>query len=189
MKNGPFQEIELTEVFCYCKEGLWALWESIMLNKSVLLLGDNPQQVSHGVLGGISLIYPFEYCGNYNPYITVYDPNLEVLAREKNNWVFGGTNPVFEKFFDPAVTHTIPLGQAAGPKYKCHKNMKPIKDLVIKSSSEEQRAINEAAVHKHFGQLSAALITLLYSYLSQQSNVHPFLIRTLNFSMKATSSK
>ena len=66
-----------------------------MLNKSVLLLGDNPQQVSHGVLGGISLIYPFEYSANFNPYITVYDPNLDKLAKEKNNWVLGGTNPVF----------------------------------------------------------------------------------------------
>lgn len=59
LKHGPFQEIELGQVFLNCKEGLWAFWECIMLNKSVLLLGDNPQQVSHGVLGGISLIYPF----------------------------------------------------------------------------------------------------------------------------------
>ena len=50
-----------------------------MLNKSVLIMGSNPQQVSHAVLGMISLINPFVYCGNVNPYTTVYDPNLDKL--------------------------------------------------------------------------------------------------------------
>lgn len=42
-------------------------------------MGANPQQVSHAVLGAISLVNPFVYCGNVNPYMTVYDPNLDKL--------------------------------------------------------------------------------------------------------------
>jgi|JI7StandDraft_1071085.scaffolds.fasta_scaffold519679_1 hypothetical protein len=51
-----------------------------MLNKSILLFGTNPQLICHAVLGAISLIYPFEYTANYNPYVTVYDPYLNQIA-------------------------------------------------------------------------------------------------------------
>jgi hypothetical protein len=51
-----------------------------MLNKSILLFGTNPQVICHAVLGAISLIYPFQYCAHYNPYVTVYDPNLNKIA-------------------------------------------------------------------------------------------------------------
>lgn len=75
-----------------------------MLNKSILLYGSNPQFISHAVLGAISLIYPFEYCGNYNPYVTVYDPHLNKMSAQERNWVLGGTNPVFSKFFSKDIT-------------------------------------------------------------------------------------
>lgn len=75
-----------------------------MLNKSVLLLGSNPQQVSHAVLGVISLIYPFDYNANFNPYVTVYDPHLNKISTEERNWVLGGTNPLFSKFFNRQTT-------------------------------------------------------------------------------------
>jgi hypothetical protein len=42
----------------------------------MIIIGSNPQQTSHAVLGAISLIYPFFYSGNYNPYLTIYDINL-----------------------------------------------------------------------------------------------------------------
>ena len=78
---------------------MWTLWESILLNKSVLIMGANPQQVSHAVLGTISLISPFVYSGNVNPYTTVYDPNLDLFQSQPSNWIFGGTNPLFHKLF------------------------------------------------------------------------------------------
>ena len=62
-------------------------------------MGENPQIVSHAVLGIISLINPFVYCGNINPYTTVYDPNLDKRQSEEHNWIFGGTNPLFKKLF------------------------------------------------------------------------------------------
>ena len=99
LRSGPFQEINLNDIFLNCQPALWSLWESIMLNKSVIILGENPQQVSHAVLGSISLIAPFEYKGFMNPYITVYDPNLDNLSKQKNNWILGACNPLFHKFF------------------------------------------------------------------------------------------
>ncbi len=103
-REGPFQEIKLSEIFVNCSEILWAIWEKVMLNKSVLLLGSNPQQVSHAVLGVISLIYPFDYNANFNPYVTVYDPHLNKISTEERNWVLGGTNPLFSKFFNRQTT-------------------------------------------------------------------------------------
>jgi hypothetical protein len=47
-----------------------------MLNKAILIMAENPYTVSQAVLGAISLINPFEYAGEYNPYVTVYDSNL-----------------------------------------------------------------------------------------------------------------
>lgn len=87
-----------------CSEALWAIWEKVMLNKSILLFGTSPQIISHAVLGSISLIYPFEYSGNFNPYVTVYDPHLNKISTEDRNWVLGGTNPLFSKFFSKDKT-------------------------------------------------------------------------------------
>jgi len=93
-----------------------------MLNKSVLILGSNPQQVSHAVLGVISLVYPFEYCGDFNPYVTVYDPQLDRLTSEGRNMIIGGTNPLFSKLFDKKIIQIIPLDKT----YKCPKHLKPL---------------------------------------------------------------
>lgn len=95
----------------------------MILNRSILLLGSNPQQVSHAVLGAISLLYPFEYSGHFNPYVTVYDPNLEKISSEAKNWISGGTNPLFEKFFPKEITQIIILKS----NYKCPKHLKPLK--------------------------------------------------------------
>lgn len=86
-------------------------------------MGCNPQQVSHAVLGAISLVNPFVYCGNVNPYMTVYDPSLDKLQNQSHDWVIGGTNPLFSKLFKKEVMEIIDLV----PKYKAPKNLKPLK--------------------------------------------------------------
>jgi hypothetical protein len=93
-----------------------------MLNKALLIIGANPQQASHAVLGAISLIYPFYYSGNFNPYVTIYDPNLEKIAKEDKNLIMGATNPLFSKYFNKNITQVIPLVN----NYKCAKNLKPL---------------------------------------------------------------
>ena len=50
-----------------------------LLNKSFLLMCDNPYTVSQAVLGSISIISPFIYVGKFHPYVTVYDPHLNDL--------------------------------------------------------------------------------------------------------------
>lgn len=76
-RAGRFQEIKLTETFDQFVEMLWPLWECVMLNKKIFILGSNPYQVSSAVLAAISLINPFIYCCEYSPYVTVFDPNLK----------------------------------------------------------------------------------------------------------------
>jgi hypothetical protein len=73
-----------------------------MLNKSVLIIAGHPQKVSHAVLGAISLIYPFAFSGNIIPYMTIYHPELEALQNSTASHIFGATNPLFTKLFNPA---------------------------------------------------------------------------------------
>ena len=40
-------------------------------------MGLNPYQVSQAVLGAISLINPISFSGEYSPYVTVFDSNLQ----------------------------------------------------------------------------------------------------------------
>lgn len=63
------------------------------------------------------------------------------------------------------------ISLSSGSTYRCPKHLKPLKELIIQSKSEEQRAINEAAIHKYFYQLSKAVMTIFDVFLGEQTNV------------------
>jgi hypothetical protein len=79
---------------------LWIVWESVILNKRILILGTNPYQVSQAVLASISLINPLLYCGQFSPYVTVFDTSLKHYQNESENYIIGATNPLFCKLFN-----------------------------------------------------------------------------------------
>jgi hypothetical protein len=170
LRAGPFQELRLFETFKTCLETLWTLWECTILNRSVLILDNSPQLVSHAVLASTSLIYPFIYSGHFNPYITIYDPNLERVAAQPRGWIVGGTNPLFAKLFSCDVTQMVVMGGG----FKCHKHLKPRGELleVKMGNSEEQLAIKESAMRKYFCKLSGAVMRVLDTHLNRQTNVH-----------------
>lgn len=60
---------------------LWTLWELVLLNKPIMVVGDTPAMVSNSVLGIISLISPLEYVSDYKPYMTVYDDDFHVIQK------------------------------------------------------------------------------------------------------------
>ena len=58
LQLGKFQEVRLTEVF-ESKEGqLWSLWESVMLNKPILIMAETPYLASQATLAAASLTNP-----------------------------------------------------------------------------------------------------------------------------------
>lgn len=56
---------------------LWSIWQLVLINQPILVVGDNPSICSEGILAMISLISPLEYVGDYRPYFTIYDPDYK----------------------------------------------------------------------------------------------------------------
>lgn len=108
-----------------------------MLNRPLLLMGDNPHRVSQAVLGAISLLNPLEYGGDYHPYVTVYDSHLAELQEAEGDVVFGATNPLFLKLFARDNIKVMRLGQSKTPRH-----LRPLRELFVQSKLEEQRAVN-----------------------------------------------
>lgn len=100
---GYFQETRLLESFSKMVPQLWTLWELVLLNKPIMIVGDSPYNVSNGVLGIISLISPLEYVGDYKTYMTVYDEDFHAIQKsttdspDRMNDIVGVTNPLFLK--------------------------------------------------------------------------------------------
>lgn len=88
----------------------------MILNKKILLLGNNPYVVSHAVLAAISLINPLIYCGEYSPYVTVFDPSLKHYQEGSENFIIGATNPLFGKLFNNGLGDVIVYDMILGKR-------------------------------------------------------------------------
>lgn len=76
--RGQFQDINLYKILRGEKVLLWfKLWEVILLNKSILVVCDTPEQCGDMVYGMISLLEPLKCCSEYYPYLTVFDPEYK----------------------------------------------------------------------------------------------------------------
>lgn len=101
-------------------------------------MSDSPYNVSQSVLGAVSLVNPFEYGGEYSPYLTVYDSQLSQYQSVESDYIFGGTNPLFLKLFSHKNITIISLDKPYCPR----RHLRPLKELFVLSSSEEQCAVN-----------------------------------------------
>jgi hypothetical protein len=136
-----------------------------MLNRPLLIMGDNPHRSSQAVLAAISLMNPLEYGGEFYPYVTVYDTHLTELENAESDVVFGATNPLFLKLFGSGKTTIIQLGGSRVPKH-----LKPLKELFVRSKLAEQKIVNESALRKYFYKLNCGIISILEEYAEIQTN-------------------
>jgi hypothetical protein len=59
---------------------LWQLWELIISETPLLIVGDDPTECSHAVMIILSLISPLKTNADYRPYLTIYDSDTKEIA-------------------------------------------------------------------------------------------------------------
>ena len=74
---GLFQEVGLYSVFRGLSPCLWHLWELVITGQPVLVMGASPERCGDAVLALVSLISPLEFCADYRPYFTLFDPDFQ----------------------------------------------------------------------------------------------------------------
>jgi len=80
---------------------LWPLWELVLTETPLILVGEDPSECSHAVLTVMSLMAPLkpEQTADFRPYITLYDGDVKEFAlRAKSpaglgNAILGVSNP------------------------------------------------------------------------------------------------
>ena len=77
---GVFQEVGLFSVFRHMVPCLWALWELAITGQPMLIMGGAPDACGDAVLAVVSLISPLEYCADFRPYFTLYDPDFHAIT-------------------------------------------------------------------------------------------------------------
>jgi hypothetical protein len=70
------------------------LWESVVLEEKILVLGSTPRQASNAALAISSLTFP--ECGSFIPYVTVTDPRFARIEAYGN--IIGTANPIAAAF-------------------------------------------------------------------------------------------
>lgn len=105
---GMFTDVGLFTAFRGLVPSLWHLWELAITGQPVLVMGANPAACGDAVLGLVSLVAPLEFCADFRPYFTLYDPDFhQVTALVDAQW--GRTNTRL-----PKLPGTQGLGQTAG---------------------------------------------------------------------------
>ena len=100
-----FSSIHLYTTYQSMLPNLWCLYELILCNDPILILGSTPHTCSNAVLSAISLISPLVYNGDYRPYFTLYDIDFKHYRTTLNkssqtaapNVVLGCTNSLFAR--------------------------------------------------------------------------------------------
>lgn len=77
---GLFQEVGLYSVFRSLVPCLWPLWELVITGQPLLIMGVSPDRCGDAVLALVSLISPLEFCADYRPYFTLFDPDFQQVA-------------------------------------------------------------------------------------------------------------
>ena len=75
------------------------------MGEPIIVIGPTATAVSSNVLGLVSLISPINYCGDFRPYFSMYDPDCtEIIVRHDATngkgipaTILGVTNPHFVK--------------------------------------------------------------------------------------------
>ncbi len=89
---------------------LWSLWELLITETPLLVVGSDPSECSHAILTILSLITPLTTQADFRPYVTVQ--NDDVLEYQENikqgqvgNLLLGISSPLLARNFQqfPAI--------------------------------------------------------------------------------------
>ena len=110
-KHGIGNELKIQE----CFRGhfillLWNLWEIMITEVPLLVVGTDPGECSHAVLTLMSLISPLTTQADFRPYVTVQNDDILTYheASKKgqvSNLILGISSPLLARNFDkfPAI--------------------------------------------------------------------------------------
>lgn len=75
--HGLGSELKIQE----CFQGhfillLWNLWEILITETPLLVVGDSPQECSHAILTILTLITPLTTQADFRPYVTVQNDDI-----------------------------------------------------------------------------------------------------------------
>ena len=89
---------------------LWSLWELVITETPLLVVGSHPKECSHAIIALLSLISPLATTADIRPYSTVLNDDISEYqqALEKGilpNVILGVSNPLLAKNFKkfPAI--------------------------------------------------------------------------------------
>jgi hypothetical protein len=88
-----FREIHLNEVFSEILPALWHLWEALLVGLPILVVcqGD-AARVSRAVLSCVSLLSPWNYQGDFRPYLPIFDGDYKSFAVDPKSCIVGVTS-------------------------------------------------------------------------------------------------
>ena len=101
-----FRDIHLTEVFGEIFPALWHLWEALLIGLPILVVcpGD-ASRVSRAVLSCLSLLSPWQYQGDYRPYLPVFDKDYQTFATNPSACIVGVTSALAIE----QLSHSFPI--------------------------------------------------------------------------------
>ena len=79
------------------------LWELVLTNEPIFVMGTSPKLSSDFVQALVSLVHPLQYAEDYRPYFTVHDTTFSEYSKKTHvppGVILGVTNPYFAKVLE-----------------------------------------------------------------------------------------
>ena len=91
---------------------LWNLWELLITETPLLVVGGDPSECSHAILTALSLITPLTTQADFRPYVTVQNDDVleyhdAIKQGQVGNLILGISSPLLARNFQqfPAILH------------------------------------------------------------------------------------
>merc|ERR1712048_1403150 len=147
--HGIGNELKIEECFKgHYMMLLWNLWELLITETPLLVVGGDPSECSHAILTMLSLITPLTTQADFRPYVTVQNDNVleyheDIRQGQVGNLILGVSSPLLARNFQqfPAILR-LDSAYFAEKKVKdpktCELNHKILR---AKRSQEAERAL------------------------------------------------
>ena len=100
---GSVNELNLTYILQSVLPQAGLLWELVLTNEPIFVLGTSPKLCSDFVQALVSLVHPLQYAEDYRPYFTVHDTTFSEYSKKTHvppGVILGVTNPYFAKVLE-----------------------------------------------------------------------------------------
>jgi hypothetical protein len=133
---------------------LWPLWELLLTETPLIIVGDDPSECSHAVLIMLSILAPLKTTADYRPYITLYEGDVkEIQARAKKsgsigNSIIGVSNPFLVTYIGGDKNAILHMDRAhfSEKKYQSPKDTELTSKCVKAFSGKFSKEIKHALV-------------------------------------------